>query len=73
MKSDTKNQMSTKQIPFVFFIFFSVRKIPVLCTGTFSPSICMFIPGQAPAPVFSMSLPFLGDHVPGQRSAKGRF
>lgn len=45
VKSNTKNQMRSKHIPFLFFIFLSVNKVPVLRMGMPFPSVCMFISG----------------------------
>lgn len=52
MKSNAKNQMSSKQKPFIFKILFSIKKSTGLCVGTYFSSPCMFISGQAPAPMF---------------------
>lgn len=69
MKSNIKNQMScTKQMLFIFLILFSLNKIPVLCMGTFPPSLfaCSFL-GRLLPPCSLALLSFLDDHLSWQK------
>lgn len=68
VKSNTKNQMRSKHMPFLFFL--PINKVPVLYMGMLCPLFaCSFLV----SPCSLVSLPFLGHHLPWQRKAKGCF
>lgn len=64
MKSNTKHQMNSKQMPFIFKTLLSVSKITGLCMGA---DVLLVHFWQLLAACSLAWLPFLGIHIPWQR------